>query len=657
MTYLSAEQLSKSFGIKPLFEGLTFGLSKGDKTALVAPNGTGKSTLLRVLAGSETPDEGKVMIRNGVRVGFLEQEPRLDDKLTIRQCISRDRSDVVSTIRRYEKAVKAQEEKVTENSRKEYDEALAAMNAADAWDYEQRMKQILGRLNIHELDQSIASLSGGERKRVALAFVLLDNPDILLLDEPTNHLDIEMIEWLESYLEKSTTTLLMVTHDRYFLDRVCNHIIEIDQGKLYHHKGNYSYYLQKKAERQQAEEQSVNKAGQLLKKELEWMRRAPKARGTKSKSRISAFYETEEKAKQQTGGPGLRLDISMQRMGKKILELKNVSKSFGSTVILDNFSYSFNRGERIGIIGNNGSGKTTFLNILTGEEEADAGFIDKGSTIIYGHYRQQGLEADENLRVIEVIKEIAEVITLSDGRQISASQFLEHFMFPSKMQYTPVGKLSGGERRRLGLMMVLIKNPNFLILDEPTNDLDLETLTRLEDFLQDFGGCLIVVSHDRFFMEKLVDHYFIFEGNGHIRDFNGTYREYRQELAQKEKGDPATDHKSSDGAGQSRSGSKSKQRAANGKKNDGHNVSGNGSDGFGADVKKKLSYKERKELGALEKEIAKLEEEKSEIETALASGTLEYEDLQHKSERHGELGALIDQKSERWLELAEREGI
>ncbi|MBP3193013.1 ABC-F family ATP-binding cassette domain-containing protein [Natronogracilivirga saccharolytica] len=657
MTYLSAEQLSKSFGIKPLFEGLTFGLSKGDKTALVAPNGTGKSTLLRVLAGSETPDEGKVMIRNGVRVGFLEQEPRLDDQLTIRKCISRDRSDVVSTIRRYEKAVKAQEEKVTENSRKEYDEALAAMNAADAWDYEQRMKQILGRLNIHELDQSIASLSGGERKRVALAFVLLDNPDILLLDEPTNHLDIEMIEWLESYLEKSTTTLLMVTHDRYFLDRVCNHIIEIDQGKLYHHKGNYSYYLQKKAERQQAEEQSVNKAGQLLKKELEWMRRAPKARGTKSKSRISAFYETEEKVKQQTGGPGLRLDISMQRMGKKILELKNVSKSFGSTVILDSFSYSFNRGERIGIIGNNGSGKTTFLNILTGEEEADAGFIDKGSTIIYGHYRQQGLEADENLRVIEVIKEIAEVITLSDGRQISASQFLEHFMFPSKMQYTPVGKLSGGERRRLGLMMVLIKNPNFLILDEPTNDLDLETLTRLEDFLQDFGGCLIVVSHDRFFMEKLVDHYFIFEGNGHIRDFNGTYREYRQELAQKEKGDPATDHKSSDGAGQSRSGSKSKQRAANGKKNDGHNVSGNGSDGFGADVKKKLSYKERKELGALEKEIAKLEEEKSEIETALASGTLEYEDLQHKSERHGELGALIDQKSERWLELAEREGI
>lgn len=657
MTYFSAEQLSKSFGIKPLFEGLTFGLSKGDKTALVAPNGTGKSTLLRVLAGSETPDEGKVMIRNGVRVGFLEQEPHLDDQLTIRQCISRDRSDVVSTIRRYEKAVKAQEEKITEVSRKEYDEALAAMNAADAWVYEQRMKQILGRLNIHELDQNIASLSGGERKRVALAFVLLDNPDILLLDEPTNHLDIEMIEWLESYLEKSATTLLMVTHDRYFLDRVCNHIIEIDQGKLYHHKGNYSDYLQKKAERQQAEEQSVNKAGQLLKKELEWMRRAPKARGTKSKSRISAFYETEEKAKKQTGGPGLRLDISMQRMGKKILELKKVSKSFGSTVILDSFSYSFNRGERIGIIGNNGTGKTTFLNILTGAEGADTGIIDKGSTIVYGHYRQQGLEADENLRVIEVIKEIAEVITLSDGRQISASQFLEHFMFPSKMQYTPVGKLSGGERRRLGLMKVLIKNPNFLILDEPTNDLDLETLTRLEDFLQDFGGCLIVVSHDRFFMEKLVDHYFIFEGNGHIRDFNGTYREYRQELAQREKTEPDSGHKSSGGAGQGRSGSKSKQHAANGKKNDGHNVSGNGSGGFGDDVKKKLSYKERKELGALEKEIAKLEEEKSEIETALASGTLEYEDLQHKSERHGELGALIDQKSERWLELAEREGI
>lgn len=650
MTYLSVEQLSKSFGIKPLFHGLTFGLSRGDKTALVAPNGTGKSTLLRVLAGSETPDEGKVMIRNGIRVGFLEQEPRLDDHLTIRESISRNRSGIVDIIRRYEKAVKAQAENVTEASRQEYDQALAAMNAADAWDYEQRMQQILGKLDIHELDQKIASLSGGERKRVALAFVLLDDPDILLLDEPTNHLDIEMIEWLENYLAKSTTTLLMVTHDRYFLDRVCNHIIEIDQGNLYHHKGNYSYYLQKKAERQEIEEQSINKAGQLLKKELEWMRRAPKARGTKAKSRISAFYETEEKAKQKTGGPELRLGISMQRMGKKILELKKVSKTFGNTVILNNFSYSFKRGERIGIIGKNGSGKTTFLNILTGAEEADTGTIDKGSTIVYGHYRQQGVNVDENLRVIEVIREIAEVITLSDGKQISAAQFLEHFMFPPKMQYTPVGKLSGGERRRLGLMMVLIKNPNFLILDEPTNDLDLETLTRLEDFLQEFGGCLIVVSHDRFFMEKLVEHYFIFEGNGYIRDFNGTYREYRQELAQKEKEDTTSGNKSSRNSGQNQPDSKTKQQSGAGKKDSQH-TSSNGDGG-----KKKLSYKERKELGVLEKEIAALEEEKSGIEAELASGSLEYEDLQQKSERHGELGNLIDQKSERWIELAEREG-
>ena len=621
-------------------------MSRGDKTALVAPNGTGKSTLLKVISGIEQPDEGSVMVRNGIRVGFLEQEPRLDEKLTIRESISRGRSETVEVIRRYEQAAKAQAREVTDATRQAYDDALAAMQAANAWDYEQRMQQILGKLDIHDLDQTVASLSGGERKRVALAFVLLDDPDLLLLDEPTNHLDIDMIEWLEQYLAKSTTTLLMVTHDRYFLDRVCNSIIEIDQGKLYHHRGNYSWYLQKKSERQEIEDVAVGKAAQLLKKELDWMRRSPKARTTKSKSRISAFYETEEKAKKQSDGTGMRLEVSMQRMGKKILELSGISKRYGDLVILDDFSYSFSRGERIGIIGKNGSGKTTFLNVLTGVEPADSGVIDKGETIAYGHYRQQGIDLDDDMRVIDVIREVAEVITLSNGRRISASQFLEHFMFTPKMQYTPVGKLSGGERRRLGLMMVLIKNPNFLILDEPTNDLDLDTLTRLEDFLQDFGGCLIIVSHDRFFMDKLVEHYFIFEGDGVIRDFNGTYREYRESLEQHD-----ADSKAARAKSRSEYGETGKENKGNG------NGNGKANGGIPKDLpspkNKGLNYKERKEFIELEKEIAVLETERADIEAKLASGSLEYEELREQSERYGVLGELIDEKSERWLELAE----
>ncbi len=647
MTYLTVEQISKTYGLKPLFSGITFGLSRGDKTALVAPNGTGKSTLLKVISGIEQPDKGSVTIRNGIRIGFLEQEPRLDEKLTIRECISRGHSETVEVIRRYEQAAKAQASEVTDATRQTYDDALAAMQAANAWDYEQRMQQILGKLNIHELDQSVASLSGGERKRVALAFVLLDDPDLLLLDEPTNHLDIDMIEWLEQYLAKSTATLLMVTHDRYFLDRVCNGIIEIEQGKLYHHRGNYSYYLQKKAERQEIEDVAAGKAGQLLKKELEWMRRSPKARTTKSKSRIAAFYETEEKAKKQSDGPGMRLEVSMQRMGKKIVELSGISKRYGDLVILDDFSYSFSRGERIGIIGRNGSGKTTFLNVLTGIEPADSGTIDKGETIAYGHYRQQGIDLDDDMRVIDVIREVAEVIPLSDGRRISASQFLEHFMFPSKMQYTPVGKLSGGEKRRLGLMMVLIKNPNFLILDEPTNDLDLDTLTRLEDFLQDFGGCLIIVSHDRFFMDKLVEHYFIFEGDGIIRDFNGTYREYRDSLVQPDADDKAPRAKKQADDG-------SKKRNGNGSGEESGDETGGGTRNDPTASKKRgMSYKERKEFMKLEKEIDALETERADIEAKLASGILEYEELHEQSKRYGVLGELIDEKSERWLELAE----
>lgn len=626
MTYLSIQNLTKSYGIKPLFNNLTFGISKGDKTALVAPNGTGKSTLMRVLSGKETPDEGEVMIRSGIRIGFLEQEPELDDSLTIRECISRGSSDIMPIIQRYEKAVEAQAVNYTDETQAEFEKALAAMDAAGAWDYEQQVQKILSKLEIHDLNQSVATLSGGERKRVALAFVLIDNPDLILLDEPTNHLDLDMIEWLESYLTQSNVTLLMVTHDRYFLDRICNHIIEIDEGKLYNHAGNYGYYLEKKAERKLVEQTETDKAGQLLKKELDWMRRSPKARTTKSKSRISAFYETEEKAKRTSSDLEMRLEVNMTRIGGKILELSSVNKAYDDTIILKNFTYSFQKGERIGIIGKNGVGKSTFLNILTGQTPPDSGHIDTGTTIVFGHYTQQFEGFDEKLRVIDTIKKVAEYIKLADGNMISASQFLEHFMFPPKMQYTPVGKLSGGEKRRLSLMMVLIKNPNFLILDEPTNDLDLMTLNKLEDFLFNFGGCLIIVSHDRFFMDKLVQHYFVFEGNGMIRDFNGTYSEYRNEIERRVA---------------------EKQQAAKPKKTIEKTVVNRD--------KKGLNYKERKEFNQLEKEIETLEEQKTLLENEMSAGKLSYDELQEKSVAYKKLEEKIEEKSMRWLELAELE--
>lgn len=630
MTYLSVENLSKSFGLKPLFEGITFGISRGDKTALVAQNGTGKSTLLKILAGRENQDKGKVMTQNGLRIGYLEQEPELDSSMTIREYISQGNSDVIRIVQRYEEAVLAQAESFNEQTQEAFMKATAAMDAANAWDYEQRMEQILSKLNISDLNQSIVSLSGGERKRVALAFVLLDNPDLLILDEPTNHLDIDMIEWLEAYLAGSKVTLFMVTHDRYFLDRVCNHILEMEGGKLYHHKGNYSYFLQKKAEREEVERTEVAKAGQLMKKELDWMRRQPKARTTKSKSRIDAFYETKEKAGQTKTEQEMELSVSMRRIGGQILELEKISKSYGELVILDSFTYSFKRGEKIGIIGKNGVGKSTFLKIITGEEQADEGEIKTGATIEIGHYRQKGIEVDEDKRVIDVIKEIAQVIELADGKQISASQFLEHFMFTPEMQYTPVHKLSGGEKRRIGLMMVLIKNPNFLILDEPTNDLDLTTLQKLEEFLAGFGGCLIIVSHDRFFMDRLVDHYFIFEGEGVIKDHHGTFMEYRalqaEEISEQKKENKAKYKKS-------------------------------GTETAGPQQKvpdNKLSFQERKEFQKLEKEISDLENEKSEIEKVLSGGALAADEVREQSERYGELLELLDTKTLLWLEMAER---
>ncbi|MEP1151777.1 MAG: ABC-F family ATP-binding cassette domain-containing protein [Balneola sp.] len=626
MTYLSTENLSKKYGLKLLFEDLTFGISKGDKTALIAQNGVGKSTLLKLLAGKETPDSGKVMIRNGIKVSILEQEPELDDSMTINQFIAHGENEMVKVVQQYEKAVADQAADYNEKTQEAFDKALAKMDAANAWDYEQRLHQILSVLNIHDLDQAISSLSGGQRKRVALAFVLLDEPDLLILDEPTNHLDVEMIEWLEAYLTKSTMTLLMVTHDRYFLDRVCNHILEIEDGQLYHHKGNYEYFLQKKAEREEVYATEVAKAGRLMKKEQEWMRRQPKARTTKSKSRIDAFYETEKKAKSGKVKQEVKLEVDMSRIGGQVLELKKVSKSFDDLVILKDFEYSFNKGERIGIIGKNGVGKSTFLKIITGEEDVDSGEVETGQTIVYGHYKQSGIEIKEKERVIDVIKEIAEVIVLANGDTIGVSQFLEHFMFDSKMQYTPVSKLSGGEKRRLGLMMVLIKNPNFLILDEPTNDLDLITLEKLEDFLSNFGGCLIIVSHDRYFMDNLVEHFFVFEGDGVVNDFNGTYSEYRA-LKTEQENEPK----------------KNSQKKTT---TDHPKPSNSNPD--------KLSFNEKKEYQKLEKEIGELEKKKSAIGAQMSNNDLDYEKITELSETFASLKEELEEKELRWLELAER---
>lgn len=633
MTYLSTENLSKNYGLKILFEGITFGIARGDKTALVAPNGTGKSTLLKILAGKEDPDDGKVMVRNGVRLGFLEQEPRLDDRLTINEYIEQGDSEKIRIVRQYEKAVHDQAEDFNPQTQKAFEKAAAAMDTADAWDYEQRMEQILSKLNIQNLNQPISELSGGERKRVALAFVLLDEPDMLILDEPTNHLDVEMIEWLEEYLSQANTTLLMVTHDRYFLDRICNHIIEMDDGKLYHHKGNYSWFLKKRAEREEIEQKESAKAAQLLKKELAWINTQPKARGTKAKARVNAVDDIKERATQSNGGAELKLDINMKRMGSKIVELKNVSKTYDDLVILNDFNYSFKKGERIGIFGKNGVGKSTFIKILTGEEPVDSGEVITGETIKFGHYRQQGIQIDDSQKAIDVIKEIAEVITLADGNRITASQFLEHFMFPAKMQYTPVGKLSGGERRRLGLMMTLISNPNFLVLDEPTNDLDLFTLNRLEEFLLNFGGCLIIISHDRFFMDKLVDHYFVFEGEGTIVDHIGTYREYR-EKQEAEKIRRQTERK------QSEAKRKSDQKAQKPSR---------------PQSKSNLTYREREEYKNLEAEIDRLENEKAGLESELNSSELNADELADKSGRYGAIEQEIEEKTLRWIELAEKE--
>ena len=532
MHYVSAENLSKSYGVKPLFQNLSFHVSEGDKIALVARNGSGKSTLLKIIAGIETPDEGKLWINKNVEVAFFEQDPKLMEEATVLDNIFHVAHPVINIIKEYEAAVDAgDDEKIGH--------ALVRMDEAGAWDFEAKVKQILGKLNIHHLNQKVATLSGGQRKRIALAKTLIDigfehKHVLLIMDEPTNHLDVSMVEWLEHYLNKEKITLLLVTHDRYFLDAVCQEVWEMEDGNLYIHKGDYENFLEKKAQREESEVASVDKARNLYRKELEWMRKQPKARTTKSKSRIDAFYEVEKKAKQQMQDQQLELQSKMSRLGGKTVELKKVYKSYGEKIILKGFDYTFKKGERVGVVGKNGAGKSTFINILQHIEPVDSGKVNIGDTVVFGNYSQQGLIVKEDMRVIEYVKGIAENFPLANGASLSASQFLTLFLFPPEQQYTYISKLSGGEKRRLHLLTVLFRNPNFLILDEPTNDLDLPTLSVLENFLLEFAGCLIIVSHDRYFMDRLVDHLFVFEGEGKISDFPGNYSQLREWQKQKE---------------------------------------------------------------------------------------------------------------------------
>jgi ATP-binding cassette subfamily F protein uup len=617
ISYLQIENFSKSYGDKVLFTDINFGVLQGQKIALIAKNGTGKTSLLNIIAGKDSPDSGNMTFRKDIKLGYLEQIPEMNENNTVINELFNSTDPVLSVIRDYERMVESgQEDGMTE--------ILEKMDLHKAWDYEVKVKQILSKLKITNYNQPISQLSGGQKKRIGLAKVLITEPDLLMLDEPTNHLDLEMIEWLEEYLKKSKGTLLMVTHDRYFLDRVCNEIIEMDANNIHTYKGNYTYYLEKREERIHNQNAEANKAKSLLKTEQEWMRRMPQARGTKAKSRIDAFYEIKDKASTGYKEEKLDLDIKSARLGTKILEFEHLNKSFGDLKILEDFSYKFQRGEKIGIIGKNGTGKSTFLNIITQNIEADSGKIEIGETVVYGYYKQDGMKINESQKIIEVIKEIAESIDLGTGREMSASQFLEYFLFPTKMQYNQVSKLSGGEKRRLYLMTVLMKNPNFLILDEPTNDLDIMTLNVLEDYLKNFKGCLIIVSHDRYFMDKVVEQMFVFEGQGQIRNFTGNYTLYRnaqlaEELKQKQIEKPVKVKKE-----------KPKQT-----------------------IKTKMTFGEKREFEQLEKDMESLNEEKSEIETAMSSGTLSNDDLITKSARIQEVMDLIDEKEMRWLELSE----
>lgn len=623
ISYLQVENLSKRFGEQLLFENISFGIGKNQKVSLIAKNGMGKSTLLQIIAGKDSPESGSVIFRNDITIGYLEQNPALQEENTVFEEVFSSDSPILNLIKAYEKAV-------AQNDLRQLEELLPQMDTYNAWDYDNTIKQILSELKINTYEKKIAHLSGGQRKRVGLAKVLISNPDFLILDEPTNHLDIEMTEWLEEYLEKSNVTLLMVTHDRYFLDRVCSHIIEIDEFGLFTYEGNYSYYLEKRAQRIETRNATIDKAKNLLRTEQEWMRRMPQARSHKARYRIDNFYKIKEIASQKTDEKTLELDIKGQRLGKKILELEHISKSFENHTLIQDFSYKFVRGEKIGIVGKNGIGKSTFLNIITQNLAPDSGTIEIGETVAYGYYKQSGIQFQETDRVIDIVKNIAERIDLGNGRVLSASQFLEYFLFTDKQQYSLVEKLSGGERRRLYLLTVLMRNPNFLILDEPTNDLDIVTLNVLEEYLKSFKGCLLIVSHDRFFMDKVSDRIFAFEGNGIIKDFPGNYTQYKNKKEEEEE-----------------------QRQKEQKKQTTQQAAVQPSGPTDKTQKRKLSYKEKLEIQQLEQEIEQLNIEKTGIETALNSGTLSNDQLLQQSQRIAKIIELLDEKEMRWLELSE----
>ena len=619
MNLLSVEDISKSYGEKVLFKSISFGINKGQKIALIAKNGTGKTSILDIIVGKDKPDDGNVIFRKGIQTAYLPQEPNLDPKLTVEETILKADNPTLRIIANYDKSLE------DPNDQEAYQKAFEAMDQSQAWDYEKQYKKILFKLKLNDLDAKVGSLSGGQIKRLALCNALLKEPDLLILDEPTNHIDLEMIEWLEDYFSKEKITLLMVTHDRYFLERVCNEIIELDNGILYTYKGNYSYYLEKREARIAQENVEAHKNKLHFKKELEWMRRQPKARTTKSKSRIEDFKIIKEKASQRRNEHQVQLEINMERLGSKMIEMHKVQKSFGEKIILSHFNYTFQRNERIGIIGKNGSGKSTFLNLLTSNDTVDAGKIIWGETLKFGYYTQKGIPVKEEQKVIDVIKEYGDYIPLKKGRKISAQQLLERFLFDRKKQYDFVNKLSGGEKKRLYLCTVLIQNPNFLILDEPTNDLDIITLNVLESFLLDFPGCLIVVSHDRYFMDKIVDHLFVFKGDGVVNDFPGNYSDFRVYEDSRVR--------------------ENKESLKNDKKENDYQKETKEKVGF--------SYKEQKEFKKLELDIKKIEIHKKEIQNNFIKDNLSVKEIEDLSIELGLLEKELESKTQRWFELSE----
>ncbi len=624
MNYLQVDNLSKAYGEKILFRNISFSIDKGQKVALIARNGTGKSSLMHILAGLEAPDSGKITTRRDLRIDYLQQNPQLDESKSILDTIFATGTALMKVIHDYEYALEQVKHNLSPESEKLLNQSMSEMDASGAWDYETRAREILGQFAIIDLSQKVGTLSGGQRKKIALARALLGNPDLLLLDEPTNHLDFEMIEWLEDYLSRESLSLLLVTHDRYFLDNVCDTILEMDQSSIITYKGNYSYYLEKKAERQFTEDQSVEKAKNLYRTELEWIRRMPKARGTKSKARINSFDELQTKAKFKREDKSIQFGVNVNRLGGKIVEINNLSKNFGYFKAVDDFTYVFQRGEKIGIVGLNGTGKSTLLNLISGRLNPDKGRISIGQTVVMSYYTQNGLQLNEDKRVIDIVKDVAEEIQLTKG-SMSASQFLQHFDFSYPVQQAYFSALSGGERRRLYLLLQLIKNPNFLILDEPTNDLDIYTLQVLEEFLTDFAGCVLIVSHDRFLLDKLCDHVFVFEGDGKIKDFYGNYTDYYQWRMKEQK----QAQRAEKTVKEEKPISKEKKTSS------------------------KPSYKQVKDFENLEKEIHQLESEKNSVIEKMNSGLESPENLTELSKKYNELLEKIDEKTFLWMELGE----